>query len=163
MTTNRTSFDRRQLQTFRDKIERMPDVVKTRIRGALEKGGIDLTNTMKTLVPTDQGELKETIEFYFPERQRGEQTYRGEQLSIKGDAGLAIVVVAGASSRSGKDGFYAKFVEFGHAAGGVFGNGADVPASPFFFPAYRMRRNSIRSRITREMRKGIAEFTTGVG
>lgn len=163
MTRNRSSFDPRQLQAYRDKIRRMPDVVKTRIRGALEKGGIDLTNTMRSLVPRDHGDLADTIEFYFPESKPGEQSFRGEQLSIKGEAGLAIMVVAGASSRSGEDGFYAKFVEYGHEAGGAFGGGDRVPASPFFFPAYRFRRNSIRSRITREMRKGIAQFTTGAG
>lgn len=157
MTRGLTSFEQRGLRRYYEKLDRMPDVVRRRIRGALEVGGADLVSTMKSLVPEESGELSETIEYYFPETRPGEQSYRGEQLSIKGSFGLAIVVVAGSSSQSGEDGFYAKFVEFGHVRAGAVGSSEYVPASPFFYPAYRFRRVSIRGRITRAMKAGISE------
>lgn len=153
-----TKFEEAGLRRYRAKIDAMPREVKDAIRRALVKGGDDLTKTMRQLAPVDEGELRDTVEYYFPERRPSEPSYRGEQLSIKAEAGLAIVVVAGSSSQSGEDGFYSKWTEFGHQKADGSGQ---VVASPFFYPAYRLRRGSIRSRITREMRKALTAVSNG--
>lgn len=152
MATGLSKFEVEGLRRYRAKLDRMPVDVKRAIKRALEKGGDDLVATMKRYAPVDQGELRNTVEYYFPEERRGEPSYRGEQLSIKAEAGLAIVVVAGNASRSKEDGFYAKFVEFGTV---------DQSAAPFFFPAYRLRRASIRSRIVREQNKALRAISNG--
>lgn len=152
----RTMFEPKGLRNLRRKLDRMPREVKDGIKLALTRSGDDLVKTMRGFVPVDVkngGELRDTIEWYFPDRRPEDKDLNASasRLSIKGKQGLAILVVAGASSRSGEDGYYAKWIEFGH----VDRSGGLIPPNPFFYPAYRFRKNAIRGRITRETNKAL--------
>jgi hypothetical protein len=155
----RTRFEQKGLRDLRRKLDRMPREVKDGIKLALARSGDDLVKTMRGFVAVDVkngGELRDTIEWYFPERKPDEPDLKSNasRLSIKGEQGLAIIVVAGASSRSGEDGFYGKWVEFGYT---VKSSGRQMPGQPFFYPAYRLRKRSVQGRITRETNKAIKQ------
>lgn len=133
---------------------RIPDAAVKRLRSAMEKSAQDVVELMRRLVPVDSGDLRDSIGWTWGEAPKGAMVI-GK--SKQGVAGMTITLYAG-----GGDAFYARFVEFGtqaHAAGGAFA-GAEIPAlaaSPFFFPAWRAKRRSSKTRMTRAIRQGLKE------
>lgn len=124
----------RNLDKLRAKLRRMPDEVKREIRGALEKNANELTEMQRRLVPVDDGDLRDSIQW---EWGSGDES----RIGVKGQEGLAITVTAG-NERI----FYAGFREFGTVK---------LAAAPFFFPSYRALRRRMKSRISRGQNKAI--------
>ncbi|SMF53276.1 phage protein, HK97 gp10 family [Xaviernesmea oryzae] len=145
------------LKRLQKKLDRLPAVVKARIREAMEQGAEEIVALAKSLVPVDSGALKNSIGWTWGRAPRGAMTL-GTVQSVGGD--LTITIYAGDA-----DAWYARFVEFGtkaHTAGGMF-EGATIPAipaSPFFFVSFRANRKRVKSRITRAINKAAKEVAS---
>ncbi|KPF47070.1 HK97-gp10 family putative phage morphogenesis protein [Rhizobium sp. AAP43] len=141
-----------------------PRVVKL-TRKAMEKSAQELVDMMKRLVPTESGDLRDSIGWTWGDAPTGSFTIfqvRNSKAEEASYGALRITVFAG-----NKEAFYAHFVEFGTAPHNVSRGGGNksfkgkpVPhpgarAQPFFYPAWRALRKRIQSRIKREMKKGI--------
>lgn len=125
-------------------------------RAALETGAKQIVDAAKALVPVDGGALRDSIGYTFGKFEAG---YKNGLKAGGGvdDPDLSVTIHAGS-----KEAYYASFVEFGtspHDLGGKF-KGASHPGTaerPFFFPAYRANLKSVKSRVSRAMRKAIRE------
>ncbi|MBY3543669.1 HK97 gp10 family phage protein [Rhizobium laguerreae] len=146
------------LKELQRKLSRLPAVAKARIRAAMEQGADEIVTMMRSLVPTDSGDLRDSIAWTWGRAPKGALTL-GKVQSVGGD--LTITVYAGNATA-----FYSRWVEFGtaaHTAGGKFA-GAAIPAiaaSPFFFVSYRANRKKVKSRITRAINKAAKEVAAG--
>jgi HK97 gp10 family phage protein len=127
------------------------------MRQALETGAGQVVATAKNFVPVADGDLRDSIGYTFGNYAPDNANVRGVSAGGGGDPDLSVTIHAGNAKA-----FYAAFVEFGtspHDAGGLF-KGAEHPgttAQPFFYPAYRANKRSVKSRITRAMKKAIKE------
>jgi len=126
------------LDKLRAKLRRMPDEVKREIRGALEKNANELVQMQKRLVPVDDGDLRDSIQW---EWGSGDES----RIGVKGQEGLAITVSAGDEAA-----FYAKWVEFGTSDG--------KPSQGFFYSPYRALRKRMKSRLSRAQNKAIRKI-----
>jgi HK97 gp10 family phage protein len=101
----------------------------------------DLVEEMWSRAPYDDGVLQGSIGWTWGDAPAGSLTIGtvgGREFGT-----MRITIFAG-----GGDAFYARFHEFGTV---------NMAAKPFFFPVYRARRRSVRSRITGAIRKAIRE------
>jgi HK97 gp10 family phage protein len=119
--TNKDKFFRRLKDT-------VPGI-ETELRDAIAVSAQEMVVKAESLAPVDEGELRKSIEWKWT---------KSTQLGSKSPAA---VVQAGSNDQSNKA-FYARWVEFGSAVNNK---------QPFFFPAYRLLRKRIRSRISRAM------------
>lgn len=142
----------------------VPDAIRRAARDALEKGAQELVDFMRSLVPVQDGVLRDSIGWTWGEPPKG--TIRLDDIAPAEDPSMRIVIYAG-----GYDAFYALWVEFGtqpHSVqqgaditvktGGGRQGGAQHPGAakhPFFWPAYRTLKSRIRARITRAINKAI--------
>ncbi|MFZ2869848.1 HK97 gp10 family phage protein [Zavarzinia sp.] len=133
---------------------RIPDAAVKRLRAAMEKSAEEIVQLMRRLVSVDSGDLRDSIGWTWGEAPKGAMVLGRSKQAIDG---MTITIYAG-----GGDAFHALFVEFGtraHLAGGKF-KGAEIPAiaaSPFFFPAWRAKRQSSKTRMARAIRQGLKE------
>ena len=116
----------------------IPDGVRRAARAALEENAAVIVAEMKRLVPIDQGELRDSIG-----RRWGDAPEGSRAIGAARTGSETITIYAG-----GDDAFYAIFQEFGTA---------DMPPTPFFFPAYRSKKRGAKSRVTRRIRKAIRD------
>lgn len=126
-----------QLNRLRKRMDAIPKSVRAAVRPALERSADELVGTMKRLAPEDDGTLRD---------------------SIRKEAGaneLSVNVTAGGptTTRPVRDGADASY---DYSLGQEFGT-ADMPANPFFFPAVRLLRKKIRSRVKRAIAKAVRE------
>ena len=124
----------------------MPKRVKEAARKAMEKGADDLVSMMKRLAPVDEGDLQMSISWTWGDPPKGAVVVAK---SAPGPDDMRITIFAG-----NKTAYYARWVEFGTT---------QMRAHPFFFPSWRTKKRSIRSRITREMKKAIEAETDVAG
>lgn len=138
-----------------DKLKRrlaiLPDEAARQVSAAIEKGAEELVAQMKRFVPVEEGDLRDSIEWHWTgqgdkEGAQGEKS--ASRQATKGAAQLSATITAGGTLA----GSHAGWVEFGTAE--APGHAA-TPAQAFFFPAFRILRKRIRSRITRALNKGI--------
>ena len=116
----------------------IPDRVRKRTRAAMQKGADEMVVLAKQLVPVDKGDLRNSIGWTW-----GNVSDDALTLASSGSGDERITVFAGSETA-----FYVRWQEFGTQ---------HMTPNPFFFPAYRLLRRRIRSRITREMNKAIKE------
>lgn len=127
------------------------------MRAALEQGAAQVVASAKNFVPKRTRALENSIGYTFGAYRPANSNVRGMTAGGDGDPDLSITIHAGDATA-----FYAAFVEFGtapHRLGGLF-KGAHHPGSvaqPFFFPAWRINRRSVKARLTRAMRAAIKE------
>ncbi|MGO6719566.1 HK97-gp10 family putative phage morphogenesis protein [Rhizobium ruizarguesonis] len=146
------------LKELQRKLDRLPAVAKARIREAMEQGADEIVTMMRSLVPTDSGDLRESIAWTYGRAPKGALSL-GKVQAVGGD--LTITIYAGNATA-----YYSRFVEFGtasHTAGGKFA-GATIPAiaaSPFFFVSFRANRKKVKSRIARAINKAAKEVAAG--
>ncbi|MBZ9943441.1 HK97 gp10 family phage protein [Mesorhizobium sp. BR1-1-13] len=132
------------------KLKALPKAAETAIKAAMAQGADEIIALMKSLVPVDSGDLKDSIAWTWGKAPKGALSL-GTVTSVDGK--LIITIYAGNA-----DAYYARWVEFGtkaHIAGGRFA-GAQipaVPAHPFFFVSFRALRKRTKSRITRAINK----------
>jgi HK97 gp10 family phage protein len=153
------------LDRLNRKLALLPVAARRRIREAMQQGADEIVAMMKALVPTDSGDLKNSIDWTWGTAPKGAltiATVRGQGMRNTGSENT-ITIYAGNA-----DAYYARFVEFGtaaHTAGGMFA-GATIPAiaaSPFFFVSFRANRKRVKSRITRAINKSAKEVAAGGG
>lgn len=155
----------RNLAAVKAKLAKLPPGVQVAVKKANEQNADDMVGLAQRLVPRRTGALAASI---------------GKEA---GGTDLSVQVVAGNS-----EAFYARFVEFGTRSG-TAGETADfskkqtlergtegqsrsrkvkrthpgTPAQPFFFPAYRALRRSMKSKVTRASNKAIKDAVSGGG
>lgn len=146
------------LQMLDRKLRRMAPKAIAAAREAVIEGAHEVANLQQNLVPYDDGELHDSIHVTLP----GQTTPPYSQPGGSTTAGPEQALVTAGNTRVR----YAHLVEYGtkeHAAGGMF-KGATIPAipaQPFFWPAWRALRGRVRGRITRAIRKSIADVAAG--
>lgn len=147
------------LDRLNRKLGRLPATVQKRIREAMEQGADEIVSLMKSLCPSDSGDLRDSIAWTWGSAPKGAMTLA----TVKGKGGADNVITIYAGNA---DAYYARFVEFGtasHTAGGKFA-GAEIPAipaQPFFFVSFRANRKRVKSRITRAINKAAKEVAAG--
>jgi HK97 gp10 family phage protein len=118
------------------KLRAMPQAAKDEIRKALEASAQEITGTAKNFAPSRTGALRNSIGYSMGREGLG----TGNELSVTVHAG-------------DDDAYYAPFVEFGTSRG--------ASARPFFFPAYRLVKKRVKSRISRATSKAAKKVAAG--
>lgn len=147
---------------FERKLQRMPERVKAAARKAMEAAAEDVVRLAKSLVPVEEGTLKESIGWTWGKPPNG-ALMLGKVLSAITGAEMTLTIYAGSN-----DAFYARWVEFGTAphtnAAGDFkarpgeSRGLRHPGSaakPFFYPAYRANKRQAIRKIAGAVRKEV--------
>lgn len=150
----------RGLGSLEKKLKKLPPAAEKAIREAMEQGANEIVAMMKSLVPVDSGDLRDSIGWTWGERPRYSQAIA----TVKSrDGKLALTIFAGNERVR-----YSHLVEFGaapHIAGGMF-EGAQhpgAPAQPFFFVSWRALRRRTRSRISRAITKSAKRVAASGG
>lgn len=117
------------------------------IRPAMAAGADDIVAMAKRFAPVDTGALRDSIGWTWGSQIPEGSTALGS-LRNKRSPELIITIFAGS-----KEVFYVKWKEFGTVA---------QKAHPFFFPAYRAQRKSVKSKIRRAITKA-AKLEAGKG
>lgn len=134
------------LEKLQRQLRAMSTETRSAIRQAIAQGADDMVGLAQRLAPKKTGALAKSIVATPGGKSPAYSTFRS---AIEGDPDLTVVISAGNSKVR-----YAHLVEFGtapHINKGLF-PGTQNPgtdAQPFFFPAYRATRRSVRSRIAR--------------
>lgn len=149
------------LDKLNRKLRRLPDVARAEIAKAMEKSAGEVVALAKTLAPTDSGALRASIGWTWGDAPEGSMVLGSVRQSGKGAGNMAITIFAGNS-----DVFWARWVEWGtspHTNAGLFAGSQHpgTPAQPFFFPAYRARRRSAKSRVSRAITKSAKRVAAG--
>ena len=133
------------LSSLRRKLKRLPDAARAEIGKAMEKIAAEVVTLAKSLAPVDSGALRNSIGWTWGDAPQGAMVLG----QVKGGSGnLRITIYAG-----NDEAFWARWVEFGtsgHTNEGLYA-GSEHPgtaAQPFFYPSWRARRRSARSRIS---------------
>ncbi|ADH89364.1 phage protein, HK97 gp10 family [Ancylobacter novellus DSM 506] len=129
-----------QLTKLQKRFAAIPREVKQAVQPALQRSGEELVATMRQLAPEDTGALKESIV----------ATPAGQSTPVYSQPGGATVVPenAVAVTAGNTDVRYAHLVEYGTA---------EAPEQPFFWPAVRLTRKRITSRIKRAVSKAVKD------
>jgi HK97 gp10 family phage protein len=129
-----------QSEKLRRRLAAIPKSVKRTVEPALASAGRDLSARMQLLAPVDSGELRDSIAVTLP----GQSTPPYSQPGGSRVAGeLEVLVTVG-----NEEVRYPHLVEYGTA---------DVAAQPFFWPAFRLSRKRLTSRIKRAIRKAVKD------
>lgn len=133
----------------------IPEKAYKAVQAALEKSANEIVAEMKRFAPVDTGDLQMSISWCWGNAPKGTMVL-GHVTAGKGrrarsgwkyqgtdTTGLRISIYAGGGYQ-----YYSWFVEFGRQG---------MPAQPFFFPIFRMKKKSARARITRAISKGVKE------
>lgn len=126
------------------KLARLPRVAKEEIRKALAKSADEIVAFARSLVPVDDGDLRDSIGWTWKEPPR-----RSVLLGLAKAGDLTVTIFAGDDKA-----FYARWVEFGTKDG-------KPGATPFFYPAYRALRKRARSRVSRATTKAARKVAAG--
>jgi HK97 gp10 family phage protein len=127
------------------RIRAIPDKVTESAREFLEAKAQEIVEMMQRLVPKESFALWASIGWTWGDAPEGSMVIgkvKGGKGAGKEYASLAITIYAG-----GGKAFYGRFQEFGTK---------NMPANPFFFPAYRAKRASVKSGLTRVIKKAVA-------
>ncbi|WP_312358130.1 HK97-gp10 family putative phage morphogenesis protein [Agrobacterium sp.] len=132
----------KQSERLKRRLNAIPAAVKDAVTPALSKSGAELADTMRRLAPVKTGALRDSITVTLP----GQAT---PPYSQPGGSAVAlenqVLVTAGNS-----DVRYPHLVEYGTS---------DTAAQPFFWPAYRLNKKRLTTRIKRAIRKAVKEAT----
>lgn len=129
------------LAEFERRWRAIPVKVREAVRIQMEKIAWDLVEDMYNLAPQRTGDLAGSIGWTWGDAPSGSMVIG--RVGSRKYATMQITIFAG-----GGDAFYARFHEFGTS---------QMAAHPFFFPAWRARRRSVRSKISRAISKGIRQ------
>lgn len=144
------------LPSLKRKLIRLKEETAPSIRPAMEQAATLITDTMRTLAPVEDGDLKASIGWTWGDAPKGSLSFSH---TIGGNK---ITIYAGNA-----EAFYARWVEFGTAphniarGGGTKGfaksgaAGVKHPggtARPFFYPAYRMHKKQVKKMIADQIK-----------
>lgn len=127
----------------------IPERVRKNTEEALKRAARSITDTMEAFAPQDTGRLKGSIGWTMGEPPPG--SISSKRKSEPGD--IAATIYAGDESTmvTNKRG-----VRFQNARLQEFGT-KNMPPTPFFYPAYRAHKKSVKSRVSRAIKKGLKE------
>lgn len=152
------------VERLKKRLEAIPKAARAEIRKALEKSAQEITTMARVMAPEDSGDLKRSIGYTFGAFTPENSNVRGVEAGAGlGDPDLSVTIHAGDAKA-----FYAAFVEFGtapHPQGGEF-KGTEHPGTapqPFFYPAYRLLKQRVKSRINRAVKKAARDVVAGGG
>ena len=120
------------------KLKRLPTAPRDEIRRALARSADRIVAMMKSLVPVDKGDLRDSIGWTFGKVPRGSLTI-GKLFNASLGGDLTATIFAGNDKV-----YYSRFVEFGTQVN---------VAQPFFFVSYRANRKSAKRAVTTAVRK----------
>jgi HK97 gp10 family phage protein len=129
------------------KLRRFPDAAREEIAKAMEQSANEIVALMKSLVPVDTGDAQMSISWTWGDAPKGSMVLGKVRQGGKGAGNLVITIFAG-----GGEAFYARFLEFGTK---------NMPAHPFFYPAWRALRRRVRGRTTRAINKSAKRIAAG--
>lgn len=139
------------LAAFQRKMTRtIPRAVRRNLRTTMAVYAGRLVSTMEAFVPEDEGDLKNSIAWTWGEAPLGSLVIatvgdRGSDLRITVYAGDESTVV---TNKSGGRFQNARIQEFGTM---------EVPASPYFYVSWRLRKRSIKTGLRKTVKKGLLE------
>lgn len=150
------------------KIAAMPVKTREQIRKTLASSAADMVDAAKRFAPVDSGALRNSIGYTFGSHTADNANVRGVG-SGGGDHELSVSIHAG-----DKTAWYASLVEFGTVAhvikprepGGsltIGGRQVDqvqhpgASARPYFYPAYRLTKKQLKSRIRSSVSRAAKE------
>ena len=124
------------LQAYQDRLLALPNGLVAAIHADLNAGADELVGRIQEIAPVDAleahpGELRDSVH------------------KEDGRHDLSVLVVEDAKDAKGHG--YAPHVEYGHKTP----NGKHVAAKPHFWPAVRVAKKQIRSRISRSVSKAV--------
>ncbi len=124
----------------------IPQKSRDEVARELEVQAAKVVSDMKRLVPVDTGALRESIGWTWGNAPAGSVsvgTVRGRQF-----ARMAITIYAGTRDKSlgSADAFYARFQEHGTV---------NMPANPFFYPAWRANKGRVKNAIKRAVKRAV--------
>jgi len=141
------------LDRFKAKLRRLPQVAKDEIRKGLEQSADEIVDLMKRMVPVDEGDLQRSIGWTWGAPPEGASVFA----QAAGEAGMVITIYAGDASTVVTN---ARGVEFQNALIQEFGR-KGKHAQSFFRPAWRINRKRARSRISRSIGKAARKVAAG--
>lgn len=130
------------------------------IKPAMEDAAEKVCATMRSLVPVEQGNLRNSIGWTWGDAPTG-------SLSAGVDgSGMTLTIYAG-----NEVAYYARFVEFGTAAGRIGNtatnskgrkrkvrrNHSGTKAQPFFFPSYRLHKKQMVAAMRKAIRSAVKQ------
>jgi HK97 gp10 family phage protein len=124
----------------------IPQKIRDEVARELEVQAAKVVADMKRLVPVDTGALRDSIGWTWGNAPAGSVsigTVKGRQF-----ARMAITIYAGTRDKSlgERDAFYARFQEFGTV---------NMPANPFFYPAWRANKTRVKASLTRAVKRAV--------
>lgn len=123
------------------KLRALPKRMRAEIGAAVAKAGPEMVALARALAPADDGTLRASIR----------SSYVEEALKVTIEAGGEATTKP---VRNGADASY------DYALGQEFGT-REMPANPFFFPAYRATKKRSKSRISRAINKAAKAVAAG--
>lgn len=138
------------LERWQRVLARVPVEARREIQGAIDEGAERMVSLSRSLAPVDSGELRDSI----VSSRDGGPAYAAFRPGRASDLG-AVVTAGNTRVR------YAHLIEFGtaaHVVGGKFA-GARHPGTaprPFFYPAWRALKRSVRAGINRGIKRALA-------
>jgi hypothetical protein len=138
-------------EQLKSKMRRFPAIVVAELRKALEQNAEEMVKLAKSIVPVDDGDLRESIGWTYGEAPAGSFAIGQVKASGARASNLRITIYAG-NERA----FYARWVEFGTKAHFQPNRGRQHPgtrATGFFYGSYRALRKRMKGRVTRALRK----------
>jgi HK97 gp10 family phage protein len=129
-----------QLARLQKRMAAIPKAVKEAVQPALQKSGQELVSRMQQLAPVDTGVLRDSITMTPAGQSTPPYSQPGGSQVVPENA---VMVTAG-----GTDVRYPHLVEYGVL---------HRPATPFFWPAYRLSKKRITSRVKRAISKAVKE------
>jgi HK97 gp10 family phage protein len=139
------------LAKLRRKLAKLPSVAEAMIRRTMEAKADEIVAMMKSLVPVDDGKLRDSIGWTWGKAPKGSISIGSVRASSGND--LTLTIYAGNS-----EAYYARWVEFGtspHENKGLFA-GSDHPGTapqPFFYVSWRANKK----RVVRAVRKSVRD------
>jgi HK97 gp10 family phage protein len=121
------------LDRFKRRLSALPAAARQEMAGALDESADRLMNLQRALAPTDDGTLRASIR-----KEPGDH-----ELQVRVRAGGPTTTKPVRQGLTAPAADYALIQEFGTE---------DHPAQPFFFPAFRALRRTIRNRLARAYR-----------
>lgn len=131
-----------QTRKLSRRLEAIPKAVKRAVEPSLVKAGSDLATMQRILAPRDTGALQDSIHVTGPGQTTPPYSQPGGSKTARENQ--VLVTVGNSEVR------YPHLVEHGTAV---------APAQPFFWPAYRLLKKKLASRIKTAIRKAVKEAT----
>jgi len=142
------------LKSLNRRMAKIPKQVRAAAQEAIDKNADELTDYQRSLAPYEDGDLRNSIRHSpLPSGRVGRVVKAGGWLTT-------VQVKAGATYRipflTTLFGLRGGAVNFDYSLAQEFGT-ENMTANPFFYPAYRIKKRRLKSRVTRAINKAIKQ------